>query len=217
VGGRAPVPDQEVNRLRAILVGLFAFVLASQVAAAATKAQDTTPAKPKAAAAGKHTKPLTLEQQLERSRANARKHRGTIRFFENHPRLLSRGESRAGSRARLRYAKQRLPKTELAIERIRKAIARRDARQLASLTPKQAICTVFGRYCSQAVDVAWCESRLSTTAQNGQYLGLFQMGSSERRIFGHGPSAHDQALAAHRYFVVSGRDWSPWSCRWAAS
>ena len=50
-------------------------------------------------------------------------------------------------------------------------------------------------------------------AQNGQYLGLFQMGSSERRLFGHGETAHQQALAAHRYFVVSGRDWSPWSCK----
>ena len=61
--------------------------------------------------------------------------------------------------------------------------------------------------------MAWCESRLDTTAQNGQYLGLFQMGSSERRLFGHGDTAHEQAVAAHRYFVRSGRDWSPWSCR----
>lgn len=202
--------------MRAILVGLFAFVLASQVAAAATKAEVTTAATPKAIA-GKHTKPLTLEQQLERSRANARKHRGTIRFYAKHPRLLSAGENRTASRARLRHAKDRLPKAERAIGRIRGAIARRDARRLAALTPKQAICTVFRRYCSQAVNVAWCESRLSTSARNGQYLGLFQMGSSERRLFGHGPSAHEQAVAAQKYFVVSGRDWSPWSCRWAAS
>lgn len=203
--------------MRALLVGLLAFVLASQVAAAATKAEVTTPAKPKAAVADKRTKPLSLEQQLGRSTANARKHRGTIRFFQKHHRLLTTGEHSAESRARLRYAKQRLPKAERAIHRIRTAIARRDARRLASLTPKQAICTVFRRYCAQAVNVARCESRLSTTAQNGQYLGLFQMGSSERQLFGHGPTAHDQALAAHRYFIVSGRDWSPWSCRWAAS
>jgi len=203
--------------LRAILVGLFAFVLASQVAAAATKAEVTTTATRKAAVAGKQTKPLTLEQQLERSSANAHRHRGTIRFFERHPKLLSTGKSRAESRAKVRYAKQRLPKAQRAIERIRKAIGRRDARQLASMTPRQAICTVFRRYCSQAMNVAWCESRLSTTAQNGQYLGLFQMGTSERRLFGHGATAHAQAAAAHRYFVVSGRDWSPWSCRWAAS
>ena len=30
-------------------------------------------------------------------------------------------------------------------------------------------------------------------AQNGQYLGLFQMGSYERQLFGHGETAHEQA------------------------
>ena len=62
-------------------------------------------------------------------------------------------------------------------------------------------------------EVARCESRLTTSAQNGQYLGLFQMGSSERRLFGHGTTAIAQVRAAHRYFVASGRDWSPWSCK----
>ncbi len=76
---------------------------------------------------------------------------------------------------------------------------------------------MFGSYCQEALAVAWCESRHSTTAQNGQYLGLFQMGSYERRLFGHGSTALAQALAARRYFVRSGRDWSPWACRWAAS
>lgn len=80
--------------------------------------------------------------------------------------------------------------------------------------PGLVICEVFGdRYCGQALRVAWCESRLTTTARNGQYLGLFQMGARERRRYGHGPSAQAQTLAAHRYFVASGRDWSPWSCR----
>ena len=58
-----------------------------------------------------------------------------------------------------------------------------------------------------------CESGYRTTAQNGQYRGLFQMGSSERQLFGHGVSALAQAQAAYRYFVRSGRDWSPWSCK----
>lgn len=78
-----------------------------------------------------------------------------------------------------------------------------------------AICYVFGSYCKQALAVAWCESKYHRTAQNGQYLGLFQMGDSERRLFGHGPTPLEQARAAHRYFVASGRDWSPWSCRYA--
>lgn len=76
-----------------------------------------------------------------------------------------------------------------------------------------AIDFVFGRYADQARKVAWCESRYSRHAQNGQYLGLFQMGSSERARFGHGETFLEQARAAYRYFVASGRDWSPWQCR----
>lgn len=97
---------------------------------------------------------------------------------------------------------------------IRRALRRQQARRLAAAPPKIAICHVFGRrYCRQALSVAWCESRYSTTAQNGQYLGLFQMGWSERQLFGHGRTALAQARAAHRYFVLSGRDWSPWGCK----
>lgn len=78
---------------------------------------------------------------------------------------------------------------------------------------KEIICTVFGRYCAQALSVSWCESKWYVWAQNGQYQGLFQMGSSERRLFGHGPGAWAQSRAALRYFVSSGRDWSPWTCK----
>jgi hypothetical protein len=79
------------------------------------------------------------------------------------------------------------------------------------------ICEVFpDRYCGQALRVAWCESRLSVNARNGQYRGLFQMGSWERRRYGHGPDARTQARAALRYFNASGRTWRPWTCRWAA-
>jgi hypothetical protein len=79
--------------------------------------------------------------------------------------------------------------------------------------PQSVIRLVFGTYGGQALAVAWCESRWSTTAANGQYLGLFQMGSSERARYGHGPTAVEQARAAYRYFIASGRDWSPWSCK----
>lgn len=81
---------------------------------------------------------------------------------------------------------------------------------------KPIICKTFGRYCSQALAVSWCESKWYVWAANGQYLGLFQMGSSERARYGHGSGAWAQSRAAYRYFVASGRDWSPWSCRWAA-
>ncbi len=79
------------------------------------------------------------------------------------------------------------------------------------------ICDVFGdRYCAEALRISWCESGWRTEARNGQYLGLFQMGSWARSRYGHGSNAWLQAQAAWRYFKASGRDWSPWACKWAA-
>jgi len=75
------------------------------------------------------------------------------------------------------------------------------------------ICYVFGAYCAQALRVAWCESRFDVWARNGQYLGLFQMGSYARARYGHGNDPWAQSRAAYRYFVASGSDWSPWTCR----
>lgn len=64
---------------------------------------------------------------------------------------------------------------------------------------------------TRAFDVIACETggRYNTTARNGQYLGTFQMGASERARFGHGPTAWAQARAAHRYYAEAG--WAPWS------
>jgi hypothetical protein len=80
-------------------------------------------------------------------------------------------------------------------------------------TPQQVICTVFGSHCQEALRVSRCESGYSVNAQNGQYLGLFQMGSGERARYGHASDPWTQARAAHAYFVASGSDWSPWSCK----
>jgi hypothetical protein len=199
--------------LRALIVGLLAFVLVTQAAAEAMQAHAQTPATRKANA----PRALTLDQQLERKLAAARKYGGTIRFFRTHRSLLSAGDQTAAARSALRHAQVRVRQLSETIAVLRAKIRQRDARRLDALPPRSAICSVFGAYCRQAVDVAWCESRLQTTAQNGQYLGMFQMGSYERQLFGHGRSAFDQASAAHRYFVRSGRDWSPWGCRWAAA
>lgn len=79
--------------------------------------------------------------------------------------------------------------------------------------PEVAICLVFGPYCSQAKAVAWCEGKYGVYAHNGQYLGTFQMGTRERSIYGHGKTVLAQAQAAWRYFVASGKDWSPWQCK----
>jgi hypothetical protein len=164
-----------------------------------------------------HHPKLTLDQQLERKLAALRKYRGTVRFFQTHRSLLSATEHRANAVPALAYAKKRVRRLSATVAVLRAKIRARDQRKLASLKPRAAICAVFGDDCRAAVAVAWCESHLQTTARNGQYLGMFQMGSYERRLFGHGDTAHAQAVAAHRYYIRSGRDWSPWSCRWAAA
>ena len=95
----------------------------------------------------------------------------------------------------------------------RLALVHRELR--AATDPRAAICMVFGPYCQQALAVSYCETggTYSTNAQNGQYLGLFQMGSYARSRYGHSSAAVGQAQAAYRYFTDAGRDWSPWSCK----
>jgi hypothetical protein len=95
---------------------------------------------------------------------------------------------------------------------------RRLERRLAArsdLTPIVAIRMVFGRYAGEAIRVSSCETggSFSVYARNGQYLGLFQMGDYARGRYGHSTTALGQAQAAYRYFVDSGRNWSPWECK----
>ena len=203
--------------MKPLLVGLFALVLLVQAAAETRDGSAATTSQTARQSSRTTAQRPTLDEQLARKVAAARRYQGTVRFFAAHRQLLTSGEHRAKALATLRLARTRLVQLRKSIPRLRAAIAQRDARRLAAMPPRKAICEVFRGRCREAVAVAWCESRLDTNAQNGQYLGLFQMGSSARRLFGHGPSAHEQAVAAHRYYVVSGRDWSPWSCRWAAS
>jgi hypothetical protein len=156
----------------------------------------------------------SLEQRITHLERAVHRYRCTIRFFANHSRLLRSEKQRAAARTALRRAHRGLARAQRALAVLQRAIARREARRLAKAPPKTAICHVFGRrYCREAIAVSWCESRHSTTAQNGQYLGLFQMGSYERDVFGHGRTAMKQARAAHKYFVLTDRDWSPWSCK----
>lgn len=191
----------------------------TQATAAAKGDATATAANAGKAAGGRHAttsakRAVSLESRLELKLAAAKKHRSVVRFFERHRWLLSSSKHRTTAQDKLRRATRRLALTTRTVVAIRRVLAGREALRNAHAPPKVAICDVFGRrYCGQALSVSWCESRHSTTAENGQYLGLFQMGWSERRLYGHGATAREQALAAHRYFVVSGRDWSPWSCK----
>lgn len=79
-----------------------------------------------------------------------------------------------------------------------------------------AWCGRSNSYCaagSQAWEVARCETggTFSVWANNGQYLGLFQMGDYARSRYGHGWNPWAQARAAHRYYRDAG--WSPWECQ----
>jgi hypothetical protein len=141
-----------------------------------------------------------------------RKDTSVIRFFESHRWLLSDRRFKREAAFRLTSARRSLMSTQSKTARARAALERRELAERLR-TPERAICHVFGSYCQQALQVARCESRYETGAQNGQYLGLFQMGSSERQLYGHGATAFEQAKAAYRYFLRSGRDWSPWSCK----
>ena len=93
-----------------------------------------------------------------------------------------------------------------------------DTQNFSVSKTKQIIRQVFGRYGDQAIRVSSCETggTFDIYARNGQYLGLFQMGTYARSRYGHAWHAWGQARAAYRYFVDSGKDWSPWSCSWAA-
>ena len=66
----------------------------------------------------------------------------------------------------------------------------------------------------QALNVAWCESKGSAHARNGQYRGHFQMGRNEWKRFGNGDPYNpvDNAAAAYRYYAYAG-SWRPWECQ----
>jgi hypothetical protein len=188
--------------LKALITGLCALVLV---------------ATPAVAQAGSTA---DVGTDLARHMATMKKSSSVIHFFDTHRWLLADPRFEKEAHLRLGIARRTLTASKVRAARARIALARRKAQAerkllLASFerSPQKAICHVFRSYCGQALRVARCESGYSVNAQNGQYLGLFQMGSSERRLFGHGESALEQAQAAYRYFVRSGRDWSPGSCK----
>jgi hypothetical protein len=178
------------------LLGLCALVIV--VVASAAQAQPTA-------------------QTLARHVDTLEKDRQVIRFFESHRWLLADPVVGPEARRQLRQHRASLTRETRRITQLRARARHEQAtRRLQAIRkagPRKAICHVFRTRCGEALRVARCESRLRLSARNGQYLGLFQMGSSERRRFGHGRTAFQQAKAAHRYFVLSGRDWSPWSCK----
>ena len=162
-----------------------------------------------------------LGAQLTRHLSTMKKDKQVLRFLQSHKWLFSDPRFSASAKRQQRIhtlSLARTTKRATAAKRVlvQHAMHRAQVRRLAVVrasTPQNVICRVFGDHCHEALAVSRCESGWRTDAQNGQYLGLFQMGSNERAIYGHGPSAVEQAVAAHRYFVASGSDWGPWSCK----
>jgi hypothetical protein len=193
---RAPVPDQEVNVLKALRLGACALVMLTVPTAMASSSSTVT------------------DRQIASYVHTLKRDRQVLRFFQRHPWLLTDSRFSREARRQIALHRRSLARAQKRIaelhrlQRVRVLAARR------AKTPRAVICRVFGRHhCTEALRVSWCESHLQTRAQNGQYLGLFQMGRNERQLYGHGPSAEEQAQAAHRYFVASGSDWGPWSCK----
>jgi hypothetical protein len=158
-----------------------------------------------------------LTTELQHHLNTMKKDRQVLRFINAHRWLLKDPRFAANARKQLRIHTASLAHTKkLAVAAKRRLERHAKARQLAAVRsagPAEAIRRVFGKYWQQAIQVSRCESGLQTTAQNGQYLGLFQMGSYARALYGHGPTAYQQAKAAHAYFVDSGYGWGPWSCK----
>jgi hypothetical protein len=75
----------------------------------------------------------------------------------------------------------------------------------------KAVCFYFGPNCVTAMRIVKCETGGSYApwSANGQYLGIFQMGSSERATYGHGNNVWAQARAAYQYFKAAG-SFAPW-------
>ena len=76
-----------------------------------------------------------------------------------------------------------------------------------------AVAKRYGLSAAGMIRVAHCESRLQRTATNGQYLGLFQLGSVARKLYLRGDwrDAYANAEAAAR-LVRHAHGWRPWTC-----
>lgn len=74
------------------------------------------------------------------------------------------------------------------------------------------ICKTFTVRCDAALDVSWCESSFRPWASDyltHTHLGLYELGPSERKTYGHGKGAWVQARSALKLY--NARGWQPWS------
>jgi len=100
-------------------------------------------------------------------------------------------------------------------KRFKRHVQRVERRQLET-NVRYAIAKAFdpiGRT-DQAMAVAYCESTLNRFATNGQYLGLFQLGSHHHHRLNGKPYSHAYANArAAAEIVAADGGWSQWECQ----
>lgn len=79
---------------------------------------------------------------------------------------------------------------------------------------KRAVCHYFktSSECYTAMKIVKCETGGTywPWVSNGQYQGIFQMGSNERATYGHGNNVWAQAKAAYAYYKAAGGFYDPW-------
>ena len=121
---RAPVPDQEVPALRALIVGLCVLLVMTPAVAAANGQQNGAHGKARKAKSAKASS-LTLEQKLAVKIKAARKYRGAIRFLHTHRSLAQASGKHATA---LQRAERRLATATREASYYRKLIRARDAR-----------------------------------------------------------------------------------------
>lgn len=185
---------RSVRYLAIILVSLLGLTVTSQAGAT-----------PRFLPHGTH---LTVNQKVAYYERSIHKDQTAIAFIKSHMdlRSLQMSSNLAWYRAALHWHKNLLARWQ----------AKLGPPHLGGVAGVQAIIRyVFGFSGSQAVEVSRCETggTFWPGSHNGQYLGIFQMGSSERARYGDYSDAYGQARAAYAYFLASGSDWSPWECQ----
>ena len=161
---------------------------------------------------------LTLQQKAKLARCNVAHARGVIGWPHEPGRLV------AVHRRILRRARTNIRRIEATLEA-------RDPNLgcAAGACVETLIRRVWGTAGDEAIRVAECEdpglyahAYIDGGSVTGQYVGIFQLGSSERATWGHWPysssdpstaltaSAWDQIVAGHELYLDYG--WQPWEC-----
>ncbi len=176
---------------------------------------------------GKAWADFTLRQRLAYSRSNLRHARGVLDFAASHRELY-----RSASLTRVLQQHRRLAwKARVNVRTLEARLAARDHMLgcSAGACVETLIRRVWGSEGDNAIRVAQCEdpglyahTYIDGGSVTGQYVGIFQLGTSERRSWGHWPysspdastaltaSAWDQVVAGHELYLDLG--WGPWEC-----